>query len=615
MSRITAKEISDQLSSDTEAVVKILLPNGVREGNEWRVGSIGGEAGQSLGVRLEGGKRGTWKDFASDEGGDLIDLWAATEGISLKEAIAEVKQYLGIQDPQFVMKKQSYDRPTKPQCTTPNAEVKEYLINQRKLSPETIAVYKVAEMRERGQAAVLFPYLRNGELIAAKRLMIARQNGKKDIRPTSSNQEHALFGWQAIPENAREVTICEGEIDAMSLFQYGYPALSVPFGGGKGEKQRWIENEFENLLQFDTIYLCMDSDQTGQDGATEIAGRLGVHRCKLVELPHKDANDCLLAGVESLDSHFKAARIKSPSELKNGGEFFDEVMKRLYPDEDADRGMALPWQQCDDLRFRKSETTVWAGASGHGKSQILSHVTIDGIKQGYKFCIASMEMPPPRLLERKFKQAGGMGLPSRKFAEVINDFITEGVWLFSITGTAKVDKIFESFEFARRVYGVDHFIIDSMAKCGIAEDDYVGQKALVERLVDFANQHNVHCHLVVHVKKGDSENKPFGKYDIKGTGAITDMVDNVVIVWRNKPKEQMKHAITASDITLDKKDREVLVQGDALLSVVKQRETGDEPDWYLWFDRASCQYRKTERQPLFRYVDFTIHEVSREVAQ
>ncbi len=59
-----------------EAVVKQLLPQGKRHGKEWCVGSIMGEPGQSLKICLEGEKKGRWSDFATKEGGDLLDLWA-----------------------------------------------------------------------------------------------------------------------------------------------------------------------------------------------------------------------------------------------------------------------------------------------------------------------------------------------------------------------------------------------------------------------------------------------------------------------------------------------------------------------------------------------------------
>jgi len=92
-------------------------------------------------------------------------------------------------------------------------------------------------------------------------------------------------------------------------------------------------------------------------------------------------------------------------------------------------------------------------------------------------------------------------------------------------------------------------------------------------------EHNVHVHLVVHVRKKEDEHKIPGKLDIKGTGAITDMVDNVFIWWRNKLKED-----AATNGKINKNDT------DAVLNVVKQRETGEEPLYGFYFHRGSCQF-------------------------
>src|SRR5262249_26891378 len=70
-----------------------------------------------------------------------------------------------------------------------------------------------------------------------------------------------------IDPEAREVSIAEGEIDALSAWDYGWPALSPPFGGGGGKKQAWIESEFERLLRFEVIYLALDMDDEGEAAA------------------------------------------------------------------------------------------------------------------------------------------------------------------------------------------------------------------------------------------------------------------------------------------------------------------------------------------------------------
>ena len=48
-------------------------------------------------MRLTGSKRGLAR-LCQDEGGDLIDLWAAVRGVSIAEAMTEAKAYLGIRD-------------------------------------------------------------------------------------------------------------------------------------------------------------------------------------------------------------------------------------------------------------------------------------------------------------------------------------------------------------------------------------------------------------------------------------------------------------------------------------------------------------------------------------
>ncbi|GAB2913842.1 virulence-associated E family protein [Paralcaligenes ginsengisoli] len=74
--KLDFKAIADAALSRSETLVPDWLPNGVRDGHEWRCGSIKGEAGRSLGVNLVTGQ---WADFSSDgdRGGDLVSLYAA----------------------------------------------------------------------------------------------------------------------------------------------------------------------------------------------------------------------------------------------------------------------------------------------------------------------------------------------------------------------------------------------------------------------------------------------------------------------------------------------------------------------------------------------------------
>lgn len=94
---IEIARLADALNARAESLAADLLPNGKRRGREWTVGSLAGEPGKSLSVSMSGARRGRWKDFASGDGGDMLDLVAgALCGGSKADAIQWAKQWLGL---------------------------------------------------------------------------------------------------------------------------------------------------------------------------------------------------------------------------------------------------------------------------------------------------------------------------------------------------------------------------------------------------------------------------------------------------------------------------------------------------------------------------------------
>lgn len=601
-----ARELSSRLADRAETVAKYLLPHGKRAGHEWKVGSIHGEPGDSLSVCLSGDKRGIFCDFATGEKGDLLDLWKLIRKINLAEAIKEVKQYLGITEVSFTPK--SVSNFVKPvlksaqlahECDSGHP-VKDYLVSERKLTTETLKAFQVGvDGRE-----IIFPFMRDGEIYQAKYLSIDRPNGKKHMR-VESNCQPLLFGWQAIPSGIRKIALTEGELDAMSLYQLGIPALSLPFGGGKNGKLNWLEYEFDHLSQFDLIYLCLDQDEVGQLTAMELVERLGRHRCYLVSLPCKDANECLQQGITSDDmkSLFDQAKSFDPVELKSASLFAEAVIESFYPSPDACLGYLPPWEKANRyITFRPNELSIWTGINGHGKSQFLGHLILSFMQQGAKVCIASLEIKPERLLMRLTRQAAALERPTTEYIQAIHNWYEGKLWIFDLVGTAKAERLLEVFLYARQRYGINVFVIDSFMKCGIAEEDYQEQKKFVEQLCDFKNQHACHIHLIIHPRKSMDESKPPSKLDVKGSGSVTDLADNCFTIWRNKHKEEQlrKHEIDHTSPPAD-----LINYPDCVWICDKQRNGDWEGKVGLWFDAKSYQYLNHSSQKLARFVDYS----------
>lgn len=600
------------LSSQTENVVRELLPNGKKEGHEWCAGSASGEAGKSLKVQLTGERRGLWKDFASGEaGGDLLDLWAAARGLSLGDAIRAAKQYLGIRDPVFDGgQKREYLKPEKPENlkSIKADDPAHKLLHDRGITDKVIERYKVGFAK----GALVFPYFdkRGGEVIHISYRAVAEKKfwSSKGTRP-------ALFGWQAIHDHERTVVLTEGQLDAMAAAVYGYPALSIPFGAGKGHYD-WISDEWDNLERFDTIYIAFDMDDAGKGATAEVIDRLGRHRCRVVQLPRKDFNACLMdkIGTDIICGCIRDAKTLDPEELRNAREYLDQVYEEFHPKNGALLGFNTPWNKLSEtFAFRYGETTIIAGVNGHGKSEGAGHISLAALAQGARICVASLEFRPRKWLARLARQALCTFTPTRERLEALNQWYGDKLWVFDVTGRAAPERLLECFLYAYRRYGVRFFLIDNWSKLGIAEDDYNRQKAVIELMVAFGIEHNVHVMIVAHMRKGDGSHDydKGGKWGIKGTGALTDLVDNVLIWWRNKPKEDM---LIKLSMPLDPESGEteeeraetrkkLLEKPDAICEVEKQRNgTGEEPRQALWFHKESHQFLGTRDQLPARYV-------------
>jgi len=572
-----ATELAQRLAGSVDGVVRLLLPNGRRVGQEWRVGGVDGEAGKSMGVHLTGDKAGVWLDGATGQCGDLIGLWMACKGLSLRDACKEAMDYLGIREDRLDPPTKRYSRPTKDGVKRIAADHLAWLTNERMIAPATVDAYRLASR----DGWLMFPYLVDGELLAAKYRKLPKQfRQDADCTP-------CLFGWQAISPDARSVIISEGELDAMAWHTYGFPALSVPMGGGGGAKQGWIATEFDRLALYDTIYLSLDSDGPGQQAEREIADRLGRERCRVVRLPYKDANDCLKAGVsvEDMAGALRDARTLDPSELRGAAEFEDAVWQEFTR---KDEGLLLPWKKTHDgLKLRSGETSIWAGVNGHGKSAVISHVVADMATHGVRCCVASMEYRTPVWLMKMARQIAGNANPSEQYIRQIIRELKNWLWAFDVSGAAKGKRILEVFRYARRRYDIELFVIDNLTKCGFADDDYAGQKGFIEEVTDFARIEQTHVAIAAHMRKSESEDAPGGKMAVKGSGGITDMVDTVIEVWRNKPRERAIAIAERDNEPVAEKYRD---QGDTLLFVRKQRATGLEPTFALWFDRPTTQF-------------------------
>lgn len=252
-------------------------------------------------------------------------------------------------------------------------------IPDRYLTPETCNKYGVrVVMNGGGIAQHIYPYYnKNGDYVASK------------IRTVEGKQFHwkgpvhncTLFGQNLFPTGGRFITITEGEIDAMSVWQMSggkSPVVSIK-NGATAIKE--IKDNYTYLDSFENIVLCYDGDEAGQKNVKRIAQLLPPKKVRIVKMPKdlKDANEFLKTGkVAEFNKLWWQAEEYRPDDIVNYADLWDRVKdfneNRTY--------LPTPWQGLNEkiCGFRPSQLVVFAAGTGMGKSLFLREIIYNYMK-------------------------------------------------------------------------------------------------------------------------------------------------------------------------------------------------------------------------------------------
>lgn len=287
--------------------------------------------------------------------------------------------------------------------------------------------------------------------------------------------------------------------------------------------------------------------------------------------------------IEQDDVDFARYMVESEprQRVRPASTWIDEVVAAMQAAERGDPNPCLPWPKThEDFRFRRGETTLWAGASQSGKSLVTGQVATSLCSQGERVCIASFEMKPHKTIDRVLRQCFPKGRPEPRHARIWGRWSDDRLWLYDQQGRVHLDRLQAVIRYCRAELQVGHFFIDNLAKCVARETEADDQKEFIEIVTALAQDLDMHIHVVHHIRKGESENDVPDKWSVKGTSALTDLVDNVLMFWANKRKRsEMEEGTT---------DR--AGEPDAMLICEKQRNGPFNGKWKLWQHRQSLQY-------------------------
>lgn len=207
----------------------------------------------------------------------------------------------------------------------------------------------------------------------------------------------------------------------------------------------------------------------------------------------------------------------------------------------AREGIPLLWDSLSDkVRIRRGKLAIWAGINHHGKTAAVKQLCLQLTAAGERVCIASLEETP----EETMADMTRMAIPdidvreSDDWIDLVCARLSSKLWLYNQTRMMTPQRILALIAYAAKEKGCTHFVLDSLMRTGIQQDDGEGQRVFVNQLTNYAATLGIGIHVVHHIVKVDETQVP-GRHSIRGGGAIVDQADQCFIVWRETKENKL----------------------------------------------------------------------------
>jgi twinkle protein len=411
--------------------------------------------------------------------------------------------------------------------------------------PEDVARKFDYTINKLGGKAVQVATYRNraGDVVGQK-----IRTADKKFSTTGDFSEVALYGQHLWPNKGKRVVITEGELDAMSYSVAtggNWPVVSIPTGAQGAEKA--IARNLDWLEGYDEIVLLFDNDEPGVASAKKCASIFSPGKCKIAQLPLKDANDMLLEGrvKELLNAVYNAVE-ERPDGIVNGNELWERVNKPIKV------GTPYPFNCLNKVLFglRGREIVTLTAGSGVGKSTIAAEIAyhlanVVGDAVGYVALEEGLERTAMRFMgiaiNKPIHLPGDVTEEERRVG-YDKTMGTGRYFMYDHFGTTDSDTLLNKLQYLVKGLGVKWVVLDHLSIM-VSGMDLDGDERrqldyTVSKLRQFTEQTGAGLIMISHLKrvsgdKGHEDGLDVSLSHLRGSQAIAQLSDIVLGVSRD----------------------------------------------------------------------------------
>jgi archaellum biogenesis ATPase FlaH len=421
-------------------------------------------------------------------------------------------------------------------------EVLEYLREQRRFDDDTIREWMLGVLMVGDVPWLTIPLRDQHERVVNVRFR-SIPPAKKAYR-VCPGRPLPLYGVDRLGTDTRaSVTVTEGELDVVALWQFGVRGNVVSGTAGAATlKDEWLDV----LEPYAGFTLCYDDDDAGNAGAAAFAEKMGQDRCSRAVLPKKDAGDCLAAGLpaEHVRRALDGARPMFGVELRSV-ESYGAELEQLIKNPQALVGRSTGSKRLDQcLGGLRPGVMVITGDTGHGKTTFATWLLWEQARAGVPVMLTSFEQQPIGTVQKLLRMQMGGDFSKRteqERAAALHELGRLPLHVLHHYGALPADKLMQSVRYGARRYGVKAVLVDHLGFLLEPGDDERQQiEAVVRALAITAYTVGVTIVLICHPKALSHDADRPTLNDLKGASAIKQDASEVLVVVRDPPRPNAK---------------------------------------------------------------------------
>jgi twinkle protein len=427
-------------------------------------------------------------------------------------------------------------------------------------------------------------YNAEGSHIATK----IRQVDGKRIWSQGDMGDALLFGQNLFKSGGKYITIVEGEIDAMSVYEMlGSKWAVVSIKNGVQSAVQNCKQHLEYLNSFENVVVCFDTDKPGIEASQKVAQLFEPNKCKIVRLDHKDPNEYLKMGkAKEFVQDWWSAESYTPAGILNLAKLGDSLYEEEYCET-----IPYPWSAMNEKTYgmRTGELVTFTSGAGMGKSSIMrelmhhilrnsnDNIGILALEESTKntaFNIMSVEAN-----ERLYIKEIRNQFSKEQLHKWQKDTIGSGrFFAFDHFGSISNDEILSRVRYMAKSLDCKWIFLDHLSILVSGQDEGDERKSidvLMTKLRSLVEETGVGLLLVSHLRRptgdlGHENGKEVTLSHLRGSASIAHLSDSVIALERNQQADDEVIACTTT------------------IRILKNRYTGETGvSCYLHYDKKS----------------------------